>query len=380
MKAELGRVKLPYIKEVLVTPPGYLKFKIDHARYVKSIIDRVMKEGASFGRSNTGRKRKVLVEHTNVNPNKAMHIGHLRNAIIGDSVVRMLRKLNYDVEACNYIDDTGVQVADVVVAMLYMDEPHYDGGSSDFSSIWAKYDSSQPFDYWCWDVYAGVARAYEDDEKLKARRAEVLHLIEAQDNPIAKFAREVAVRVVRAHLATVGRLNVYYDLLNWESDIFLRGFWTTAFELLKSSGAVVYETEGPNAGCWIVKFGKGVFMTDDGLKSEDKVLVRSNGTVTYTGKDTAYQMWKFGVLGRDFLYKLWGTQPNGQELWTTAPDGRQKGCFGRASKVINVIDVRQSYTQQIVYDCLRKLGYSKEARNSVHLDYEIVVLSNAAAS
>ena len=366
VRAELEKARLPFIKEITVTPPGYINFKIDHPRYVKSVMDRVAKNGGGFGSSNVGRGRKALIEHTNVNPNKAMHIGHLRNAIIGDSVVRVMKKLGYKVEACNYIDDTGVQVADVVVAMLYMGEPVDDG--------------TQPFDYWCWDVYSRVARAYETDEALKVKRAEVLHAIEAQDNPIAKFAKEVATRIVRAHLATVGRLNIYYDLLNWESDIFLRGFWKTAFEDLKAAGAIVYETKGPNAGCWVVRFGRGVFQTETGLKSEDKVLVRSNGTVTYTGKDIAYQMWKFGVLGRDFLCKLWGVQANGDELWTTAPDGKPMDRFGRADKVINVIDVRQSYTQQIVYDCLKKLGFKKEAKNSIHLDYEVVVLSNAAAA
>lgn len=379
VKAQLEQLKLPFVSEILVTPPGYLNFKIDQPEYVKSIIGKVAKEGERYGCSNVGRMRKILIEHTNVNPNKAMHIGHLRNAIIGDSVVRILRKLNYNVEACNYIDDTGVQVADVVVAMLYMDEPKYQGGS-DLSAIWAKWDKSKSFDYWCWDVYSHVAQAYENDEALKAKRAEVLHAVESQNSALAKFAKEVATKIVEAHLATVSRLNVYYNLLNWESDIFLRGFWKKAFALLKSSGAIVHETEGPNAGCWIVKFGRGVFQTESGLKSEDKVLVRSNGTVTYTGKDIAYQMWKFGVLGRDFQYKLWGIQPNGSELWTTSPDGMDMDRFGRAEKVINVIDVRQSYPQQIVYSCLRKLGYKKQARNSTHLDYEVVVLSNAAAA
>lgn len=380
VKAELEKVGLPFISEITVSSPGYLNFKIDHKRYVKSVIDRVKKEGSAFGQSNIGRKRKVLVEHTNVNPNKAMHIGHLRNAIIGDTVVRALRKLGYTVEACNYIDDTGVQVADVVVGMLYMDEPCYDGTSDDLSPIWTKYDGSQPFDHWCWDLYARVAQEYEANPDLKKKRSEVLHAIEAQNNPIAKFAKELATRIVKAHLTTVGRLNVYYDLLNWESDIFLRGFWKVAFETLKEKGAIVHETEGPNKGCWVVKFGRGIIKTDEGFVSEDKVLVRSNGTVTYTGKDIAYQMWKFGVLGRDFLYKLWGVQPNGQELWTTAPDGQEMDRFGHADKVINVIDVRQSYTQQVVYDCLNRMGYKKEARNSIHLDYEIVVLSNAAAA
>ena len=377
--AQLRAGKLPYIGEIIVTPPGYLNFKINHSSYVKSIIDRVNKEGAAFGCSNVGRKRRVLIEHTNVNPNKAMHIGHLRNAIIGDSVVRTLRKLKYEVQACDYIDDTGVQVADVVVAMLYMDEPTYKG-DGDFSAIWAKYDGKQSFDYWCWDTYSRVTQAFETDEALKAKRPDVMHMIEAQDNPVARFAKEVATRIVKTHLATVSRLNVFYDLLNWESDIFLRGFWKTAFESLKDAGGIVYETEGPNTGCWVVKMGKGVHKTANGVRSEDKVLVRSNGTVVYTGKDIAYQMWKFGVLGQDFIYKIWGTQPNGQELYTTAPDGKPMEKFGRAEKVINVIDVRQSYLQQVVYDCLRKLGFKKQARNSKHLEYEVVVLSNAAAA
>ena len=380
VKSKLEAEKLPFIKEILVTPPGYLNFKIDHNLYVKSMIDRVMVEKSNFGNSDIGRGTKILIEHTNVNPNKAMHIGHLRNAIIGDSVVRTLRKIGYNVEACNYIDDTGVQVADVVVAMLYMDEPFYDGKSDDLSTIWAKYDGSQSFDYWCWDVYSRVANEYDSRPDLKARRAEVLHCVESQDCALATFAKEVATRIVNAHLATVGRLNVFYDLLNWESDIFLRGFWKTAFESLKNAGAIEYETEGPNAECWVVRFGQGLIETENGIKSEDKILVRSNGTVTYTGKDIAYQMWKFGVLGSDFLYKLWGVQKNGEDIWTTSPDGEPKDCFGKADKVINVIDVRQSYTQNIVYDCLKKLGFNKEAENSIHLDYEVVVLSNAAAA
>lgn len=380
---KLRGVKLQYITEINVTPPGYLNFKIDQPRYIKSVVDRVRKQGAEFGTSNVGRNRRVLVEHTNVNPNKAMHIGHLRNAIIGDTVVRTLRKLNYDVQACDYIDDTGVQVADVVVAMLYMDAPTYDGKSDDFSAIWAKYENNSDkisFDYWCWDIYSRVTQAFDADESLKARRAEVMHLIEAQDNPVAEFAKEVAAKIVHAHLATVSRLNVYYDLLNWESDIFLRGFWKTAFESLKAAGGIVFETQGPNAGCWVVKMGRGVHQTEDGVRSEDKVLVRSNGIVVYTGKDIAYQMWKFGVLGQDFLYNPWGMQDNGRQLWTTSNEGESCERFGRAQRVINVIDVRQSYLQQVVYDCLRKLGYTKEARNSIHLDYEVVVLSNAAAA
>jgi arginyl-tRNA synthetase len=371
--------RIPFISEVSVTPPGYINFKVDYPSYAQDVIRRVLTQKEKFGLPRRRKRRKILIEHTNVNPNKAMHIGHIRNAVIGDTVVRVLQALGYNVEVTNYIDDTGVQVADVVVGMLYLDEPIYDGVSSDMSPFWAKYDGSQPFDYYCWDLYSRVQEEYEKDPSLKARRTEVLHLLEKGNNPVARFGKELATRIVTAHLATVGRLNVYYDLLNWESDILDRGFWKTAFEKMKESGAVVYEESGPNAGCWVVPFGRGVVETKTGVRSEDKVLVRSDGTVTYTGKDIAYQMWKFGILGVDFLYKLWGIQPNGKELWTTAPDGQPKTGFGHADEVINVIDVRQSYLQTIVYQSLRRLGYRKQARNSKHLAYEVVVLSSKAA-
>lgn len=376
VKTKLMEKNIPYIKDINVTPPGYLNFVIDYANFAKDTIDEVITKGDTFGNGEE-KNNRILIEHTNVNPNKAMHIGHLRNAIIGDSVVRTLRKLGNKVEACNYIDDTGVQVADVVVAMLYLDAPYYDG-SGDFGAIWEKVDDSISFDYWCWNVYSRIGEAYEKDPNLKAKRAEILHAVEGQNSAVAVFAKEVASKIVATHLKTVSRLNVYYDLLNWESDIFHRHFWSTAFEALKASGAVVFETEGPNKDCWVVKYGLGIIETDEGLKSEDKVLVRSNGTVTYTGKDIAYQMWKFGVLGIDFLYKIWGIQANGEPIVTTSPDGVKSDKWGRADKVINVIDCRQSYTQQIVYECLSKLGFEKESQNSIHLGYEVVVLSNSA--
>lgn len=378
VKNSLLAKQLPYIKDINVSAPGYLNFEIDYTLYAEDIISQVMTAGNNYGEQKCDNPKNILIEHTNVNPNKAMHIGHLRNSIIGDSVVRTLRKLGHNVQACNYIDDTGVQVADVVVAMLYLNQPFYEGGDS-FQAIWDKVDKNISFDYWCWDIYSQITNAYDADPVLKNKRTEILHAVESQNSALAAFAKEVATKIVTAHLATVSRLNVYYDLLNWESDIFLRHFWDTAFEKLKESGAVEYETEGPNTGCWVVKYGQGIIETDEGIKSEDKVLVRSNGTVTYTGKDIAYQMWKFGVLGKDFTYKEWGMQNNGQTLTTTSSDGTESHLWGNADEVINVIDCRQSYTQQIVYECLEKLGYKKEAQNSVHLGYEVVVLSNNAA-
>ena len=380
LKSKLDKVGLPFIREITVTPPGYLNFKIDHPRYVKSVMDRVAKDGAGFGRSNVGRGRKILIEHTNVNPNKAMHIGHLRNAIIGDSVVRVMERLGYNVEACNYIDDTGVQVADVVVAMLYMDEPVYDGKSDDMSAIWAKYDPSRPFDYWCWDVYTRIARAYETDEALKAKRAQVLHAVEAQDGAIANFAKEVATRIVRAHLATVGRLNVYYDLLNWESDIFLRGFWKAAFESLKEAGAIVKETEGPNAGSgWSSSAGASL-RPIPAPKARTKSWSGPTARSLTPARTSPIRCGSSACSASISTTKFGETSPMAISSGPRTPAAWLKDQFGHADKVINVIDVRQSYTQQIVYDCLKKLGFRREAKNSIHLDYEVVVLSNGAAA
>lgn len=371
-----------YILEVTVTPPGYLNFKVDWPRLTGELIPEIFEKKDQFGRPARPGKEKVFVEHTSVNPNKAMHIGHLRNSVLGDTVARVFRWLGYSTEVCNYIDDTGVQVVDVVTALLYLDPPFYTEGTSDFTSIWEKVPDHQPFDYICWDLYARFQGEVERDPNLREKREGVLHQIERGQPPVAVFAKELATRIVRAHLETVERLSIFYDLLNWESDIIHQGFWEATFELLKERGGLRLESEGPNQGCWVVPFG-GIVETSDGVKSLDKILVRSNGSVTYTGKDIAYQLWKFGLLKKDFLYKRWGTQANGEDLWTTAQDGqpgdRLMRSFGRADRVINVIDVRQSYPQEVVSECLRQMGFEREADRSVHLAYEVVNLSPQAA-
>jgi len=311
-----------------------------------------------------------------------MHIGHLRNSVLGDTIFRIYQWLGYPVEVCNYIDDTGLQVVDVVTALLYLDPPFYQEEWDDFKLIWEKIPEGQPIDYFCWDLYARFQSEIEKDPHLAMKREEVLHKIEKGLPPIASFAKELAVKIVQTHLDTVAQLSIYYDLLNWESDIISRGFWESTFELLKEKGTIRYETEGPNEGCWVVPFG-GIVETDEGVKSLDKVLVRSNGSVTYTGKDIAYQLWKFGLLKKDFLYKCWGPQPNGQMLWTTARDGQPgeevSKKFGHADMVINVIDTRQSYPQQVVSECLRQMGFKEQAEKSIHLAYEVVNLSSQAA-
>ncbi len=378
----LKATPLPYILEVSMTPPGYLNFRVNWCKLAEELIPAIFERGDLFGRPLEGKDEKVFIEHTSVNPNKAMHIGHLRNSVLGDTVARVLNWLGYRTEVCNYIDDTGLQVVDVVTALLYLDPPYFQEGETDFRIIWEKAPKDQPFDYFCWDLYARFQGELEKAPSLKERREEVLHQIERGRTPVATFAKELARRIVQSHLETVSQLSIFYDLLNWESDIIHQGFWEATFELLKERGGLRFETHGPNQGCWVVPFG-GLVETDEGVKSLDKILVRSNGSVTYTGKDIAYQLWKFGLLQKDFLYAKWGDQANGEELWTTAQQGqpgeRLPRQFGKADWVINVIDVRQSYPQEVVKECLRQMGFEKEAERSIHLAYEVVNLSPQAA-
>jgi arginyl-tRNA synthetase len=380
--AERLKTKLPpYIKEIGVSPPGYLNFKVDWPGLAQDLIPQILQEGGYFGKPALRPKKKVFIEHTSVNPNKAMHIGHLRNSVLGDTVARVLKWNGFSTEVCNYIDDTGLQVVDVVTALLYLSPPFFTEGP-DFKAIWAKVQGDQPLDYFCWDLYARFQNEMEKNPSLLEKREEVLHQIEGGIHPIAGFAKELATKIVQSHLETMAQLSIFYHLLNWESDIIAQGFWEATFELLKEKGALRFETEGPNEGCWVVPFG-GVVETAEGMKSLDKILVRSNGSVTYTGKDVAYQLWKFGLLKKDFLYQRWGSQINGEMLWTTARDGEPgdqlSKKFGHADMVINVIDTRQSYPQQVVVESLRQMGFEKEANESVHLAYEVVNLSHQAA-
>ncbi len=362
LKTYFESTPVDYIKEVTVTKPGYINFLLDYDQYAKDVLQNINTKGKNFGENKSGEEKKFVIEHTNINPNKAAHIGHLRNACLGDTVAKLAEHCGYEVEIQNYIDDTGTAVADVVVGFHYLGE---------------KYDGKQRFDYFCWDLYTKVNLLYEEDEELREKQAEVLHLIEKGDNELADLAKETSKKIVDCHLDTMKRLDVFYGLLTWESDIMSMGFWRHAFDKLKEQGGIIYEESGPNEGCWVVKLGD--LEEFEKLENPDKVLLRSSGTATYTAKDIAYQMWKFGVLGKDFLYSPYCTQANAEVLWTSDMDGNKMDCFGKADKVMNVIDIRQKYLQDVLRLSLYKLGYLKEAENSIHFGYEVVALSTAAA-
>lgn len=338
---------------------GYLNIRLDRAVLAAGVLAGTAPAPAPGG--------KVLVEHTSINPNKAAHIGHLRNSILGDTFVRMLRAQGRTVAVQNYIDNTGVQVADVVVGFRFLEGRTVE----EVCTI-----IEQPrFDYLCWDLYAKVSQTYATDEALKARRAETLHAIEAGEGELAQMATLVADKIVDYHLDTMLRLGIQYDGLPRESEILHLQFWAAAFEQLKERKAIYLETEGKNKGCWVMP---GSAFSDHREDDDSKVIVRSNGTVTYVGKDIAYQMWKFGLLGKDFYYRYLRTYPDGQKLYVTSstPEGADPNVsFGKCERVYNVIDSRQSYLQDVVQAGLRALGYEQQAKNSIHFSYEMVALT-----
>jgi len=308
---------------------------------------------------------RVIVEHTSINPNKAAHVGHVRNATLGDTFVRVLRHRGHEVGVQNYIDDTGVQVADVVVGFQHVEKK----GLAEVAAITGR------FDYHCWDLYARVGDFYAADPANKKLQVQTLHAIEEGDNETARLAAHIAERIVDCHLATMERLGIRYDLLAHESDILRLHFWDRAFELLGQKQAIRLESEGKNAGCWVLTMG------GDEDPDEDKVIVRSNGTVTYTGKDIAYQLWKLGLLDRDFRYRRHRSYADGHVLWSTTSDPGEPGApsFGHGRRVYNVIDVGQSYPQRVVRAAVAALGFAEAAAGSHHLAYEKVVLSPATA-
>ena len=376
LKPELE--SLEEVSRVDIAGAGYINVFFDRAKLLHLFATKTEVEVQTDADD-----AKMMVEHTSINPNKAAHIGHVRNAVLGDTFVRILQAAGDRVEVQNYIDNTGVQVADVVVGFLHLEAMNLEK----IKALDASLKPDYPFDYYCWDLYTEVGLFYRDGdpnnqlnpEKLKMRN-KVLHAIEEGNNRIAKLADYVATRNVECILDTMERLGIRYDLLARESEILHLHFWERAFELMKSKGVIRLEAEGRHAGCWVMPFESHTG-TDE--HESDKIIVRSNGTVTYTGKDIAYQLWKLGKLGLDFHYRIFRQYRDSHTLWVTTTDSKAQGGverphFGGGAKVYNVIDSRQSYPQEIVARGVNAIVPEIGEDASVHFSYEMVALSPAA--
>jgi arginyl-tRNA synthetase len=378
IRAEIGPIE--GIAAMHSAPPGYLNVKLDRSWMAAALAaDRKLPAGSSAG--------KILVEHTSINPNKAAHIGHLRNAILGDTFVRLLRNAGREVDVQNYIDNTGVQVADVVVGFTHLEKK----SRADIEKL----THQARFDYYCWDLYARVSQWYEQGTQNKQARLQTLHAIEDAASEAGAVADLISTAVLRRHLETMDRLDIEYDFLPRESEILHLHFWDGAFTKLKASGVLNYEEEGKNKGCWIMRragTGKGHSQNtsqetgepdraEPASEEDQKVIVRSNGTVGYVGKDIAYHMWKFGLLGRDFGYCKFYRYPNQHECWISSAEGEPNHPhFGGVAEIYNVIDARQSEAQNTVIEALRGLGHSEAADHYTHFSYEMVALTPRCAA
>jgi len=366
--------------------PGFEKFEVAGGGYINVRVNRAAlatELAADRFPAADVPPGKVLVEHSSINPNKAAHIGHLRNAILGDTFVRLLRFAGREVDVQNYIDNTGVQVADVVVGFLHIEQK---------SRAQVEALAAAPrFDFYCWDLYARVSQWYEEDKANQQARAQTLHAIEEGNNETAAIADLISVAVLKRHLETMDRLDIEYDFLPRESEILHLHFWDAAFTKLKESGVLTYEADGKNKGCWIMRRAGTAAKplttgdtedTGERITEEDqKVIVRSNGTVGYVGKDIAYHMWKFGLLGRDFGYRKFFHYPNAHDCWISTSDGeRDHPHFGDVAEIYNVIDTRQSEAQNTVIEALRGLGHGEAADRYTHFSYEMVALTPRCAA
>jgi arginyl-tRNA synthetase len=377
-----GEMPLPDGFEKLeVAGAGYINARLKRDQAAKALIrGKEQPEVTSHaGEGAADVRGKILVEHTSINPNKAAHIGHLRNAILGDTFVRLLRSAGHTVDVQNYIDNTGVQVADVVVGFTHLEKKSKQG-------IAELVASNPRFDYYCWDLYAYVSQWYEQDQRNIKVRLETLHAIEQGSNEMADIADLISTAVLRRHLETMDRLDVEYDFLPRESEILHLHFWESAFELLKQKGVLYLETEGKNKGCWVMKRPHSSQQDPHsqeekaGPDEDAKVIVRSNGTVGYVGKDIAYHLWKFGLLGRDFEYRRFYRYPDGHDVWISAEHGEpQHPHFGGVSAIYNVIDSRQSDPQNTVVEAIRLIGYTEQAAHYTHFSYEMVALTPRCA-
>ncbi len=372
--AEIGKIE--GVERIEVAGGGYLNAFLDRGAFFALALGGARREAAD-ARADAP---KAIVEHTAINPNKAAHIGHLRNAVIGDTFVRLLRQTGRRVEVQNYIDNTGVQVADVILGFIHREKLSLAG----VRALAAR--KEQRFDYYCWDLYVSVTQFLAEDKARLELRGQIMKEIEEGHGAVAEMAEFVSTTILHMHLNTMDRLGIDYDLLSRESEVLGMKFWDAAFRMLRERGAIRMATSGKQAGCWIMPLGDATEAdaeAAEGGEAEAKIIVRSNGTVTYVGKDIAYHLWKFGLLERDFLYARFHEHPDGHVAWATSMQGQGSGGavpkFGKAQEVFNVIDSRQKYPQQVVREGLRALGFEEQANHLVHIAYDVVGLTPRCA-
>jgi len=361
--------KFKIFESVDFAPPGFINFKLSK-EWLYSVLYLVLADPDDYGSSDLGNKKRIALEHSNVNPNKAAHIGHLRNACLGQFIERVYEFLGYHVEVQYYTNDLGIQVATSSMGIEKIRD--------------VKPSSYKKYDHYAWDVYSRMESLINENTDLKKERESVMVKLEGSSSSEALKQKELAQKILVEQLKTFRNLGVDYDVIVYESDIIALKMWEKAFEKLKRNENVYYATEGKSAGCWLVRVSDsaGDKTTAKDLKGEneieeDKIIVRANGVPTYTGKDIAYHMWKFGLIGIDFGYKKadFGTQEKDLWLTTSKGDGQKNVSFSGVDVVLDVIGGEQTYAMEVVKKSLAFLGFKEESQNMTHVNYGFVYIS-----
>ncbi len=345
------------VARVEAAQPGYINFHPDWRKFAQQVVTDVLNEPESYFRSD-GVPGEVVIEHTSVNPNKALHIGHARNVCIGDTLARLMRRAGARVLVINYIDDSGVQMAELLVGFRLLNYP-------------MEPRDGMRFDEYCGDVvYVEVNRRADVDPKVEMMRREVARKIEERGSEEFEEARRLALMVLRDQLKTTSRLGATYDLLVRESDVVATGLWAETFRMLREAGLAKLVTDGPKKGCWVVDLSSHPVLSKEG----DEVIVKSDGATTYVARDIAFAMWKMGASSTRLLFRP--LELDGQRVMISDSEGEDLGP-SRPELVITVVDSRQRRPQEVVRYALERLGVT--SGRYVHYSYEPVALSRRSA-
>ncbi len=353
------------IETVSVEKPGFINFALDIKKFLKIFFSNMpsITQMPKYGNI----QELILIEHTSVNPNKALHVGHIRNAVIGDCLYRLLLSTGHNVKVLNYVDDSGLQVADIIVAFKYTEIPF---GEENIDG------TTKKFDHYCGNyVYVKINEMYSTRPDLEIKRKIILKELENPNTEVSNFTQQIVKRVLRDQLKTCWDLKCHYDIVNFESQIIQSDLWNKIFKILKEKQIIQFETSGKNIGCWVFK-----------SKTEgDKVLVRSDSTITYFAKDIPYAIWKLGYIENPFELEFFSQQWDDTNLYQTTLKNRKRKEISNEhqlinfdiKKVITIIDYRQERLQSLLVEILIKLGIEKTKYN--YLGYEPVTLSNKTA-
>lgn len=385
--------KAPIFDSISYAHPGFINFVLSK-HWLHQNLFSILSEKSEYGSVQQQNQQKIALEHSNVNPNKAAHVGHLRNACIGQFLERTYEFLGHDVEVQYYDNDLGVQVTTSLMGIDYVKDVIPEG--------------YKKFDHYAWDVYSKMESYIKENTALEKQRQSLMAQLEDSTTKVSQEQDQLAQKILKEQLKTFIELDFDYDVVVRERDIVNLKFWEQTFKILKQNPNVYLATEGESKGCWLIKMGESeeskksqqnkndaesaVNEDTDGIEIEkDKILVRSNGVPTYTGKDIAYHLWKFGLLGKDFEYSTLEDIPQQKPLYITASASKKDGVaestsenkkpvsFSNAGAVLNVIDGRQSYAMEAVKQALLSLGYQDQAQNMVHVNYGFVYLSYETA-